>query len=54
MKAHTKTATAPTVAAENTRPKVKTLMIHLLKSNPVKRAKNNSRIRQLSNAVFNF
>ncbi len=43
MKAHTKTATAPTVADGSARLKVKTLMIHLLKSNPVKRAKNNSR-----------
>lgn len=43
MKTHTKTATAPTVVDGCTRPKVKTLMFHFLKSNPVKRAKNNSR-----------
>jgi Rha family phage regulatory protein len=35
MKAHTKTATAQTVAAENTRPNFNTLVVHLSKGEPV-------------------
>lgn len=33
MKAHTKTATAPTVAAENTRPNFNTAIVHTFKVN---------------------
>ena len=35
MKTHTKTATAQTVAAENTRPNFNTLIVHLSKGEPV-------------------